>query len=130
MASIHHTSINVSNLEKSQQFYQSLFDLEFHNSFDRPEENLKGIILKDNKNNLIELLFTTNGSSESQVSDHLHQIGIKHLAFLVDDIETIFAEAQSLGAKVIWPIKDGITVKKIAFISDPDGIPIELLEPK
>lgn len=56
------------------------------------------------------------------------QVGIKHIAFVVDNIEDIIDKALKNGAKIIWPIKRGITVKRIAFIADPNGIPVELVE--
>jgi predicted enzyme related to lactoylglutathione lyase len=60
----------------------------------------------------------------------MQKVGIKHISFVVENIEEVMARAQKLDSKVIWPIKEGITVKRIAFISDPNGIPIELVELK
>ena len=56
------------------------------------------------------------------------RVGIKHVAFIVENLEQAIEKAVSFGAKIVWPIQNGITIKRLAFISDPDGIPIELLE--
>ena len=47
---------------------------------------------------------------------------------IIDDMEATIDKAVKYGGKIIWPIKSGITVKRIAFISDPNGVPIELVE--
>lgn len=59
---------------------------------------------------------------------NFQQVGLKHIAFIVDNIEEVIEQAITNGGAVVWQPKKGITVKRIAFISDPDGIPIELVE--
>jgi catechol 2,3-dioxygenase-like lactoylglutathione lyase family enzyme len=58
----------------------------------------------------------------------MKNVGIKHIAFIVDKIEPVIDRALAHGGKIIQPAKQGMTVKRKAFISDPDGIPIELVE--
>lgn len=54
-----------------------------------------------------------------------------HLALGVDDVVAIYDHLCNVGGKIIrevGPVKDGTTV--IAFIEDPDGNKIELIENK
>jgi catechol 2,3-dioxygenase-like lactoylglutathione lyase family enzyme len=52
---------------------------------------------------------------------------LDHLGFRVDDLEGTIARLQGLGARVrIPPFTEG--VERLAFLSDPDGIWIELYE--
>jgi glyoxylase I family protein len=54
--------------------------------------------------------------------------GLRHLAFSVDDIELVIKEL-SVHHIATEPIRvDEFTGKKFTFLSDPDGLPIELYE--
>jgi lactoylglutathione lyase len=56
----------------------------------------------------------------------------EHLALEVDgDLAELCARLQSQGVKVIkGPKKSPSGTRSIAFVEDPNGIPVELLEPK
>ncbi|TDO99773.1 VOC family protein [Marinomonas balearica] len=47
-----------------------------------------------------------------------------HLAFRVDDIYTVCANLESMGVIILRPPRDG----HMAFVKDPNGISIELLQ--
>ena len=54
--------------------------------------------------------------------------GLRHLAFQVDDIDSVVAELKSKGIEC-EPIRmDEFTNKKMTFFFDPDGLPLELHE--
>jgi glyoxylase I family protein len=54
--------------------------------------------------------------------------GLRHLAFLVSNIEETVAELESLGIEC-EPIRiDDYTGKKMTFFRDPDGLPLEIHE--
>lgn len=125
---IHHTAISVKNLEASKAFYESLFGLVQVATGERPELSVKFIVLKDEKGNKLELFEHSNPTQLSEDLMDFQKIGIKHISFEVDDIEKTIEIALKLGSKIIWPSQKAITVKRIAFISDPDNIPIELME--
>jgi len=123
-----HTAISVTNLEASRSFYESVFNLKFCSGGERRELKSKFINLEDENHNAIELFKHDSPLPLKENLMDFQNVGIKHIAFIVDSIETIIDKALAYGGKIILPIKDGITVKRLAFISDPDGIPIELVE--
>lgn len=123
-----HTAISVSNLEKSQEFYEKVFDLEFESKGERPDLKIKMINLKGKDGNVVELFQHENPILLNEDLMDFQKVGIKHVAFIVENLEEAIEKAVSFGAKIVWPIQNGITIKRLAFISDPDGIPIELLE--
>ena len=89
---------------------------------------IKIINLKDKNGNVIELFKHEKPVPLQDDLMDFQKVGIKHIAFIVDNLEEAVEKAVSHGAKIIWPIKEGITVKRLAFVSDPNGIPIELIE--
>jgi len=123
-----HTAISVNNLEESQEFYESVFDLKFRSKGERPELKVRFINLEDENHNVIELFEHEKPTPLTDDLMDFQNVGIKHIAFIVDNLEEAVEKAVSFGAKIVWPIKEGITVKRLAFVSDPNGIPIELIE--
>ena len=54
--------------------------------------------------------------------------GLRHLAFVVDDVDRSKAWLESQGVNV-EPIRlDEYTGRRFAFFTDPDGLPLELYE--
>ena len=123
-----HTAISVNNLEESINFYKSVFNLEFRSQGERKEKKLKFVNLEDENHNVIELFKHDEPLPLAEDLMNFQKVGIKHIAFMVDNLEQAVEKAVSAGAKVIQPIKQGITVKRLAFVSDPNGIPVELIE--
>lgn len=126
----YHTAISVNNLSESKEFYESVFNFKFRSEGERAELKSKFLNLENENHNVIELFEHDNPIPLTDDLMDMQQIGIKHLAFVVDNIEEAIEKALKHKAKIIWPPKAGITVKRIAFISDPNGIPIELVELK
>ncbi len=125
---IFHTAISVKSLEESRTFYENVFGMTKTREGARPEIGVKFIMLEDDHGVGIELFEHTQPQPLTEDLMDFSKNGIKHIAFVVDDLDDIFAKAIKAGAKEIWPIKEGVTIKKLAFISDPNGIPIELSE--
>lgn len=125
---IFHTAISVRSLQESKTFYENVFGLKQIRAGERPELGVKFIMLEDEKGTGIELFEHTNPQPLTDDLMDFSKNGIKHMAFIVDNLENVFDKALKAGAKVIWPIKDGVTIKRLAFITDPNGIPLELAE--
>lgn len=123
-----HTSISVNNMEESRAFYESVFNLKFRSQGERKELKSIFVNLEDENHNVVELFKHENPVPLDEDLMDFQKVGIKHIAFIVDNLEKIVEKAVANGSKIIWPIQDGITIKRLAFISDPNGIPIELIE--
>ena len=115
-------------MEESRDFYESVFNLKFRSEGRRDELKSKFINLEDENHNVIELFEHDDPIPLKNDLMNFQDLGIKHIAFIIDDMEATIDKAVKYGGKIIWPIKSGITVKRIAFISDPNGVPIELVE--
>ena len=84
--------------------------------------------LEDELGNFIELFEHDAPIQQKEDPMDFQHIGIKHISFLVDDLEKSYDFALKQGASAVRSPQAGSTVKKNAFIADPDGIVIELVE--
>jgi len=129
---IEHIGIVVEELEKSLLPYQELLQLEL--------KEIEEIEVQDATNRVaflpiagvnIELVETS--ATTGLAADFLRGKGegIHHIAFKVDNLETLFNELKSKGTKFIWDkIIQGSRGSKVAFFepSEFNGVYIELVE--
>jgi lactoylglutathione lyase len=123
-----HTMLRVGDLERSIGFYTGLLGMRELRRTDVPAGKYTLVFLgygDEASNTVLEL--TYNYGVES------YDIGTAfgHLALGVPDIYATCERLRAAGAKVTrepGPLKFGTTV--IAFIEDPDGYKIELIERK
>ena len=60
-----------------------------------------------------------------------HEAGMRHLTFAVDSVDTLFAKLEAAGVDIIERPRDAYfteMIKRVAFVRDPDGIIVELIE--
>ena len=123
-----HTMIRVGNLERSLAFYTDVLGMRLLRRQDYPEGRFTLAFVgycDESEGTAIEL--THNWDTPS------YEIGnaFGHIALAVDDAHAACAQVKARGGKVTreaGPMKHGTTV--IAFVEDPDGYKIELVEKK
>lgn len=121
-----HTMLRVGNLEKSLDFYCNVLGMKLLRQKDYPDGKFTLAFVgygHETENTVIEL--THNWDTDSYDIGN----GFGHIALGVDDIYNTCEQIKSLGGKVTrepGPMKHGSTV--IAFIEDPDGYKIELIQ--
>ncbi|MDO6499012.1 lactoylglutathione lyase [Photobacterium sanguinicancri] len=119
-----HTMIRVVDLEKSIAFYTKVLGMKELDRSDNPEYRYTLVFVGYEENGTtIEL--THNWDTDR------YEMGnaFGHLALGVDDIYLACDKIKSLGGNVTrepGPVKGGTT--HIAFITDPDGYQIELIQ--
>ncbi len=122
-----HTMIRVRNLEKSIKFYVDHLEMNLLRKTDFPggKFTLAFVGYGDEKENtVIELTHNWDQTEPYDLGD-----GFGHLALGVKDIYGICERLEAEGVKIPrapGPMKHGTSV--IAFIEDPDGYKIELVE--
>jgi lactoylglutathione lyase len=123
-----HTMLRVKDLDSSVKFYTGLLGMHEIRRHEVPEGKytLSFIGYGDEKSNTV-LELTHNWGHEG------YEIGsaFGHLALGVPDVYATCAQLREAGAKITrepGPVKFGTTV--IAFVEDPDGYKIELIEQK
>ncbi len=122
-----HTMIRVGDLERSVAFYTKLLGMRELRRRDVPEGKYTlafvGYAAEESGAGVIELTYNYG------VSHYELGTGFGHLAIGVPDIFATCERLRAAGAKITrepGPVKFGSTV--IAFIEDPDGYKIELIE--
>jgi len=121
-----HTMLRVGDLQRSIDFYTNVMGMKVLRTTDRPEQKYT-------------LAFVGYGDeAEHAVLELTHNYGIEkydlgtgygHIAIEVDDAAATCAAVRTKGGAVTrdaGPVKGGTTV--IAFVQDPDGYKIELIE--
>jgi lactoylglutathione lyase len=121
-----HTMLRVGDLQRSIDFYTTMLDMTLLRTTDRPEQKYS-------------LAFVGYGSNPEHAEIELtynygvdqYELGsaFGHLAIAVTDAAATCARIKAAGGMVTreaGPVKGGSTV--IAFVQDPDGYKIELIE--
>ena len=121
-----HTMIRVTDLNKSIDFYTNVFGMNLIRKNDYPEGKFTLAFVgygDESDHTVLEL--THNWDTER------YQLGdaFGHVAIGVDDIYRCCDELRQKGAKIVrepGPMKHGTT--EIAFVEDPDGYRLELIQ--
>ena len=121
-----HTMLRVGNLDKSLQFYTEVLGMTLLRKRDYEEGRftLAFVGYGDEENHTV-LELTHNWDTSSYELGNAYG----HIAIGVEDAYQACAEIKSRGGNVVreaGPMKGGVTV--IAFVEDPDGYKIELIQ--
>lgn len=123
-----HTMIRVGDLDRSLDFYTRVLGMQLLRKQDYPDGKFTLAFVgygPEETHAVIELTHNWETSSYDLGT------GFGHVALGVDDIYGTCDKIRAAGGKVVrepGPMKHGTTV--IAFVEDPDGYRIELIETK
>ncbi|PZU08192.1 VOC family protein [Sphingomonas sp.] len=124
MRAIHHIAIICSDYDRSKHFYSGILGFPVLAEAYRKERDSWKCDL-DAGNAQIELF--SFPSPPPRVS-RPEACGLRHLAFVVADIDAEVARLEGHGI-ALEPIRiDPYTDRRFTFFSDPDGLPLELYE--
>jgi lactoylglutathione lyase len=123
-----HTMLRVGDLDRSIAYYRDVLGMELISRKDYPDGKFTLAFLGYGRNpEQAEIELTHNWDTAS------YELGTAygHVAVGVDDIHAMCDRIRAAGGKITrepGPMKHGTTV--IAFVVDPDGYKIELIEEK
>ncbi len=121
-----HTMIRTGDLDRSIEFYTQVLGMKLIRRRDYPEGKFTLAFIgygAESDEAVIEL------THNYDVGSYDLGTGFGHIAIEVEDAQRAVEEVRRKGGKVVreaGPMKHGTTV--IAFVSDPDGYKIELIE--
>ncbi len=121
-----HTMLRVGDLARSIEFYTRVMGMRLLRTTDRPEQKytLAFVGYDDEQHDAVLELTYNYGVDKYDLG-----AGYGHVAVEVEDAAATCAAARAKGGTVTreaGPVKGGTTV--IAFLQDPDGYKIELIE--
>lgn len=123
-----HTMLRVFDLDKSLRFYQDVlgFKVQRRNDYEAKQFSLVFLTAPGDPDDGPMLELTYNWDRE-QPYDRGDAYG--HLAFAVDSLEEVGKRLESAGLSFSWgPGKTPGGDRRMAFVDDPDGYEIELIE--
>ncbi len=137
---IDHVGIIVQNLAAAKEFFLDLGLVLQGEATVKGEWAEKVIALKNVKAD-IAMLQTPDGQMSVELSqfhtppsakeEHYplsNTLGIRHIAFIVDDIDAIVARLKSKGTETFSDVQNYQDVYKLCYIRGPEGIILELAE--
>jgi lactoylglutathione lyase len=121
-----HTMLRVGNLQRSIDFYTKVMGMQLLRTTERPEQKYSLAFVGYGRNpEHAEIELTYNHGVDR------YELGTAfgHIALEVPDAAAACAKIRAAGGNVTreaGPVQGGTTV--IAFVTDPDGYKIELIE--
>jgi len=121
-----HTMLRVGDLDRSVKFYTEVLGMKLLRTTDRPDQKYSLAFVgygDEDKTAVLELTYNYG------VDRYELGTAYGHVALAVPDAAKACAEVKKRGGKVTreaGPVKGGTSV--IAFVEDPDGYNIELIQ--
>jgi lactoylglutathione lyase len=126
-----HTSIRTSNMDRSIDFYSRLMGLKLLSRREIKQNNAEIAFLQDPEEKGAKLELTYYRNQKKFVQADYEDRLFDHIAFDIKDMDKTISKLQSEKVTVTdEPYRLGPTGPRIAFIEDPDGTLIELIERK
>lgn len=143
-AAFSHLAVATTDLERSARFYEQAFGFErsersyvgsgpsLEQVMELPGAHIDGLFLSHGAF-LLELLAYRSSDASARVPHAPDAVGLAHLSFVVEDVDACFERVRALGgtargeSRTAIPFGAGEPVV-IAFVTDPDGNRIELIE--
>lgn len=121
-----HTMLRVGDLQRSINFYTQVMGMRLLRSTERPEQkySLAFVGFGDEAQHSVLELTYNHGVDRYELGS-----AFGHIAIGVPDVAAACERIRSAGATITrepGPVKGGTTV--IAFVQDPDGYKIELIQ--
>jgi lactoylglutathione lyase len=122
-----HTSIFVNDMDASIEFYTKKLGLKLLDGPFHYPGNADMAFVGSDWNSYIELVFDLEEHPPYQIGNRY-----EHLAIEAEgDLHAYIADLRERGVKILKDVyKSPGGTRAIAFIEDPNGIPVEVLEPR
>jgi lactoylglutathione lyase len=126
-----HTNIRTSDMDRSINFYTKLMGLKLVNRHEIPQNNAEIAFLQDADEKGAKLELTFYRKQKKFIQPDYEDRLFDHIAFDIKNMkQTIDTMRKNKVTITDEPFKLGPTGPLIAFIEDPDGTLIELIERK
>ena len=125
ITSIGHVAINVADLDRSLDFYSNVLGFPEMMRIDHDNGTPWLVYLRVTDDQFIEIF---PGAETESTSPSWHANGFAHLCLMVDDLNAVVSTLESKGVTMLIPPKSGADGNSQAWLLDPDGNKIELMQ--
>ena len=126
-----HTSIRTSNINRSIDFYTRIMGLKLLNKHRIPQKNAEIAFLQDPEEKGAKLELTFYHKQKKFIQADYEDRVFDHIAFEIKNMKETIATMRKENITITdEPFRLGLIGPLIAFIEDPDGTLIELIERK
>jgi lactoylglutathione lyase len=124
ISSVGHIGIKVKNLEKSIAFYTETMGFPEMFRLHRDDGRVWLVYLRITDDQYLEIFPEAIQDRAPEPENN----GINHFCLTVENIEEIVHQLEAKGVALYWPLKTGADNNRQAWVQDPDGNRIELME--
>ena len=124
ISSLGHIGIKVKNLEKSMAFYTETMGFPEMFRLRRDDGRVWLVYLRITDDQYLEIFPEAIQDRAPEPENN----GINHFCLTVENIEEIVRQLEAKGVALYWPLKTGADNNRQAWVQDPDGNRIELME--
>jgi catechol 2,3-dioxygenase-like lactoylglutathione lyase family enzyme len=137
---IDHVSIIVNDLPAAKAFFLD-FGLEVQGEGELEGKWLDRIVSLNDVRETVVMLQTPDGEATLELEkfhtpldekgiqqSFANTLGIRHIAFAVEDIEAVVAKLKKKGAELFGEIQNYKNAYKLCYVRGPEGIILELAE--
>jgi catechol 2,3-dioxygenase-like lactoylglutathione lyase family enzyme len=138
--SMHHVGVTVTDLAAAVAFFQEL-GMELEGKMHMEGEFVDGVIGLDGSRSEIAMLRTPDDRYRLEFSEFqapqsidgssrapIHALGLRHIAFVVDDLDDTLDRLRPHGAEVVKNVETYQDILKTCYVRGPEGILVELCE--
>jgi lactoylglutathione lyase len=119
-----HVAFRVADVERSIRWYAAAFGAREAFRANRPDGSPQLVYVELAPGQFVELF--PNG--KNPIQEPPDPIGYAHTCLLVDDLPAALAHLANMGVLPANPPRTGRAGQQLAFIADPDGNRLELME--
>jgi catechol 2,3-dioxygenase-like lactoylglutathione lyase family enzyme len=132
-ATTHHVALSVADLDAAQRWYEQALALREEQRFALPDPPVRTVLLRSASGLGLELIERARSRRAGAFADALDASlsqGYGHWALEVDDLDRAFAGLLAAGARrVSAPAPAVEPGARFAYVKDPEGNLIELIQP-
>lgn len=121
---IGHLALKVRDLDKSLEFWRDRVGFREMDRLRRDDGTTWLVYLRITDTQFLELF---PGAATGQAPGE-EANGVLHICLEIEDLDVEIARLEQAGVRIVSPIKGGIDNNRGAWIHDPDGNRIELME--
>lgn len=119
-----HVAIKVTDLDRSLDYYVNKLGFAEMLRLKKDDGSVWLVYLRITDTQYLEVF----PGAENDRAPGWNANGMNHMCLTVDDIDEVLAQVEAVGLTLLLPLKTAIDGNRQAWLEDPDGNRIELME--